>query len=224
METTLNPSQPFTAPVELDPVAEGAPRYRPAGAKATAAVVTLLLVAAVELIALGANVLGLVALDRLDLDLAQLGTRIASGGFVLALLALPACAIAFCLWFHHAYRNMGCLGGLPSHSPGWAPGSFFVPILNVYRPYQIAKEIWLASMPVGRDGPGHLPVALWWGCFVAGNLVSGAAVRLTDTGAESVQVATVAMVAADLLLLCAALLGAWMVRRVERRQAACLGA
>jgi hypothetical protein len=53
------------------------------------------------------------------------------------------------------------------YSPGWAVGSFFVPILNIFRPYQIAQEIWKASDPEAstvswkQSKPG-IVVILWW--------------------------------------------------------------
>lgn len=218
METALNPYQSSDL-AEHELVESGPLRYRPAGAKATAAVTTLYLVAAVELIAVGARALQLFAAGRLGL-----AEELATGAVLLSLLALPACAITFCLWFHHAYRNVGCLGGIPTYSPGWAAGSFFVPFLNLYRPYQIAKEIWLASMPIEDDRPGHLPVALWWGCFLGGNLLASVATWWVDTeSAASVRTATALLIVAGLLSIAGALFGARLVRRVEKRQAACLG-
>jgi hypothetical protein len=50
-------------------------------------------------------------------------------------------------------------------TPGWSVGWFFVPILNLFKPYQAMKEIWLASMPSDetpwpeRKAP---PVVGWW--------------------------------------------------------------
>jgi hypothetical protein len=58
------------------------------------------------------------------------------------LAAFIISAITFVEWFRRAYYNLHQKVSHLSHSEGWAAGSWFVPIINVYRPYQIMKELY----------------------------------------------------------------------------------
>ncbi len=73
-------------------------------------------------------------------------------------------AIAFLTWFFRAYRTTNLAVGT-THDPGQAVWSFVIPILNLFRPYQIATEIWRKS----GDGTvmHHNPLLIvWWGLWV----------------------------------------------------------
>jgi len=83
--------------------------------------------------------------------------------------------VAFLLWFYRAYKNLDLAGVNTLYAPGWAIGSFFVPILNWIRPYRIMEEIWqenaglikasnAAGSPV-EEQPGSL-LKWWWECWV----------------------------------------------------------
>lgn len=59
-------------------------------------------------------------------------------------------------------------------TPGWSVGWYFVPIMNLWRPYQAMKEIWEASIPTSiqvKDATSIL--RSWWFLWI----VSGAAGR-----------------------------------------------
>jgi hypothetical protein len=98
----------------------------------------------------------------------------------LLLVVLLATALAFSLWIYTAYKNLDFLNveGL-CYSAGWAAGAFFVPVLNLFRPYQIVQEIWKASSPEGKlrertawlnanDSP---LVICWWAVGLATAIV-----------------------------------------------------
>jgi hypothetical protein len=55
-------------------------------------------------------------------------------------------SIVFIFWFRRAYYNLHQLK-LPylRYSEGWAAGAWFVPMLNLIRPFQIMKEIWVET-------------------------------------------------------------------------------
>ncbi|MER5811987.1 DUF4328 domain-containing protein [Streptomyces sp. NPDC002033] len=99
-------------------------------------------------------------------------------------MAFSLCVLVFVLWFHRMRRCAGALApqGFTS-GPGWAIGSWFVPLLNLWRPYRIAIEMWAACVRPA-PGPGRpvktsfLPVNLWWGLFVCTGLSSGYTRRL----------------------------------------------
>ena len=81
----------------------------------------------------------------------------------------------FLRWFYAAYGNLPLLSaGSPRFKRGWAIGAWFVPILNLFRPKQIANDIWRGSDPQLSPGAspdwsgGSLPglYALWWGGWI----------------------------------------------------------
>ena len=92
----------------------------------------------------------------------------AENAIVIALLGgLVVAAVSFLFWFRRAYGNAQALGLRGAHSPGWAVGAWFVPILNLFRPAQIAFEMWRHA---GKDltGPTSI-VGLWWTGFLVYN-------------------------------------------------------
>jgi hypothetical protein len=58
-------------------------------------------------------------------------------------------AILFIRWFRRAYRNVEPLGGERRFKTGWAIGGWFVPFLNLWRPEQIANDIWHRASRAG---------------------------------------------------------------------------
>jgi hypothetical protein len=89
-------------------------------------------------------------------------------------------AATFIPWFARAYGNLRRLG--VQHVPWsdrWAVGAWFVPFVSMWRPKQIANEIWRGSEPgadVGSERWRLLPVSpvvhWWWGLFLAGGIVA----------------------------------------------------
>lgn len=81
------------------------------------------------------------------------------------------------MWFYQSYRNLPLLGARGQRfKPGWAAGAFVVPILNFFRPLQIARELWQGSDPACSDPQAwkHRPVPLllplWWAAWLLVNL------------------------------------------------------
>ena len=80
------------------------------------------------------------------------------------------------MWIYRANYNVRILGadGL-ANSPGWDVGWSFVPIANLWKPYQVLKEIWKASCKpeawTGQNAPWMM--LFWWllliPCVLTGN-------------------------------------------------------
>ncbi|NQT73485.1 MAG: DUF4328 domain-containing protein [Chloroflexi bacterium] len=83
--------------------------------------------------------------------------------------------IPFLLWVYTAYANLPALGVKDSKfSTGNAIGWFFVPVFNLFRPYQVMDEIWNGSNP-NVAGDAHRTqntssssalIGHWWGWFL----------------------------------------------------------
>jgi Domain of unknown function (DUF4328) len=97
---------------------------------------------------------------------------------IFGLIALIATAVVFLIWENRVYKNLPALGvPRPDFSSGWVVGSWFVPFLNLVRPYQIVKYIHDKSDPetvsVGGgyyDAGGNLSLKAWWGFWLASNI------------------------------------------------------
>src|SRR5262249_59327981 len=111
-------------------------------------------------------------------------------------------------------------------SPGWAAGSFFIPIVHLWKPYQAVKEIWRASEPDGtpfwkvNSRPAVFPV--WWATWIIGNLLGNQAMRRFwfEKGPQQLEIASDLDAAASVFLILAAIAAVPIVRGICRRQEA----
>lgn len=72
--------------------------------------------------------------------------------------------IAFLKWIHRANSNSHGFGARNmKFSPGWSVGYYFIPFLNLYRPYQAMGEIWKVSKnPADWQNESRSPILSWW--------------------------------------------------------------
>jgi Domain of unknown function (DUF4328) len=112
-------------------------------------------------------------LHRIDVvrDAGSLSTdAVRSANNVVGVIALIdgllfiATLVFWCIWQHHAQHNALLLtsGGL-GFTPGWAVGWWFIPIANLWKPWQAVRELWKASH--GGDAWHRIatwPVLGWW--------------------------------------------------------------
>ena len=108
----------------------------------------------------------------------------------LYLLFFVVTGIAFLRWIYFANYNTGSFGTTRMHfTPGWAVGWYFVPIANLWKPYQALKEVFKASHPDFLDDWQQAPhpdiLPLWWTLWVISSFIGRAVVRLT-LGAETI--------------------------------------
>jgi hypothetical protein len=146
----------------------------------------------------------------------------------LQLLAFLITAICWIIWFRRAYGNLTLMGTRKSdYAPGWAIGCWFVPIVNLFRPYRLTKEVWLRS--ANRNAldsvkqlvtPGL--VSIWWGI----NILSGLLGRMQLSWAarakqiDELQGVTMLGIAADCLGIVSAVVAISLVLRIDRLQRA----
>ena len=139
--------------------------------------------------------------------------------------------VAFLMWTHRVHWNLPALGATnlkfnPRNAVGW----YFAPLLNLFRPYQVMREIYNASDPAtfvdgssdwrSRNAPAV--VKMWWTLFLimgfVGNAVSRESIK-ADTPLAYQDVAAMSVV--DETFSIAAMLAAtWLVRSIARRQEA----
>jgi len=100
-----------------------------------------------------------------------------------------ATVVLFCIWLNRANKNARALGAQDMQfTPGWSVGYFFIPIVNVYRPYQAVTEVLRASDPDARpfsEKPWQRSAAAitgWWWAAWCGLAACGCSRSGTASG------------------------------------------
>ncbi|WP_328311472.1 DUF4328 domain-containing protein [Streptomyces sp. NBC_00442] len=140
-------------------------------------------------------------------------------------LALLATAAVFIIWFHRVRTNADVLAAdVCTRGRGWTIGGWFIPIANLWIPYQVAGEIWTASAQTAPDGSwravSQRPLTVWWGVWMTSLLIGRAAWALSrnaDT-LDELRRATDFMIFSDALGAAAAILAIVFVRRLTAMQ------
>ncbi len=77
--------------------------------------------------------------------------------------------ITFLRWIYRTNKNLRALTGEPmTFTPGWAVGWFFIPFANLYKPYQVMKEIWQVSH---KQAVMTTIVGWWWAIWLISNFI-----------------------------------------------------
>lgn len=138
-------------------------------------------------------------------------------------------AVFFLIWIYRAHKNLKVFGATElKYSPAWAVASFFVPLLNIFRPYQVIAEIWKASAKDVRRGGGatwkfeHIPAyfGVWWGLWLLSGLLDFFSAFMILGGGLSNQqlVASRYRLVYDVVSITCALLAIVVVLRITARQ------
>jgi len=85
-------------------------------------------------------------------------------------------------WFYRAYGNLRGLGARSlTFTPAWVVGWYFIPVLNLWKPYRAMRELWLVSHNPHDwrwASPAGL-VPLWWGAWLAFLALNGVVVWIS---------------------------------------------
>lgn len=104
--------------------------------------------------------------------------------YILNAIAYIISIVTFLRWFRRAYYNLDAKLGNLDYTDGWAAGSWFVPVVNLYKPYQIMKELYTKTdlyleflndeRYTKKLSTSILPVwwVLWLGSRIAISLIS----------------------------------------------------
>lgn len=101
---------------------------------------------------------------------------------VLQCLVFLVSGIWILRWIYRASCNARELGAAGMRfSEGGSVFWYFVPILNLWKPFQAMKEIWRASERPRdwQNGPAHGLLVAWWTLWLLSSSASNASLRLT---------------------------------------------
>jgi Domain of unknown function (DUF4328) len=100
---------------------------------------------------------------------------------VFMLVANVLVIIYFIRWLRRAYNNLIYAGGSTMFTEGWAAGSWFVPFLNLVRPYQIMREVWTDTQELNKskvEKKSSTLVGVWWAVYLCSNIFSSITSRM----------------------------------------------
>jgi uncharacterized protein DUF4328 len=147
----------------------------------------------------------------------------------LIMLFLTAVVVMF--WLGAARRNAERCHPADHHlGRGAVVGGWFLPVVNLWLPYQVVDDVWRTSDPAAPRAAVHareLPrsglVVAWWLCLVAAAVVwwwssSGPTLTLTEIDPAQFHELAIGTTATAVLLLAAAVLLAVVVYRISTWQ------
>ncbi|MFT6927829.1 MAG: hypothetical protein ACJAZP_003474 [Psychromonas sp.] len=101
---------------------------------------------------------------------------------IASLLAFIASALLILPWIYRANSNARQFGAQKmNYTPAWSIAYYFIPVFNLWKPYQAMKEIWLASNnPVEQRFSKSTPILpIWWTLWLISNLLGQSIFRLS---------------------------------------------
>jgi hypothetical protein len=187
---------------------------KPNGQRAKIAIMLLWIVLTVEIISLLS--------DYLQYDLLQ---TVANGGQIttetatdndlrqkiigiIYLILYVISGITFIRWFRRAYYNLHLKAETLSFTEGWAAGCWFVPIISLYRPYQIMKELYQETQTLlSKNDENYVQnlntnsIGWWWALWIIASFL-GQFIFRYSLKAETIDeliTTTVASIAASII-------------------------
>jgi hypothetical protein len=86
--------------------------------------------------------------------------------------------IVFIQWFRRAYFNLHLRSSHLLYTDGWAAGSWFIPFLNLFRPFQIMKELYVETARIfskkglSEEVSSTKFLGWWWALWLINNTVA----------------------------------------------------
>ncbi|KCZ98534.1 hypothetical protein HPO_09985 [Hyphomonas polymorpha PS728] len=108
-------------------------------------------------------------------SIAVLGVSLAQIGGLIASVILVS------MWTYRAMKNLHIVEAVAAAmSPGWAVGWYFIPIANLWKPFEGMLQIWRESHRLaGRPEKVAAYMGWWWATWVASNILANISLRLT---------------------------------------------
>ena len=138
----------------------------------------------------------------------------------LYLLVFVAVSVMLIVWAWRATKNLQGWGVELERGPGWAIGGWFVPIGNLFIPYQVVRETWmLAPSPVGslpqqRNGPWFAAWIMW---LVSGALGARSVFSWSDDDLRTMQASDYLAGVSEIIWIAAAVALIVAVRQISDR-------
>lgn len=129
------------------------------------------------------------------------------------------CIVLFILWFRRAYNNLNLSNKANTkYAEGWAAGAWFVPFINLARPYFIMQEIWEKTQEATHNLITHKNgkiIGWWWIIWIINNIGTNFINRyFKETSVEELIISTSASIIFNFIELVALVLLIIIIKNV----------
>ncbi|MDB1145361.1 MAG: DUF4328 domain-containing protein [Alcaligenaceae bacterium] len=126
-------------------------------------------------------------------------------------------------WIYLANDNAHRLGAVGmKFTPGWSIGYFFLPILNLWKPYQAMKEIYQVSQNPHdwQFQSGTNILGIWWAIWIINGFLGNIIFRFSQKAEEVDQMLTLNLVSqvSDVMDIVSAVLFLFLVKQIHEMQ------
>jgi hypothetical protein len=150
---------------------------------------------------------------------------------LMQLLQIPlffSTALVFLIWFYRVYKNLIPLRAeYLDTTPGWAVGYWFIPILTLFRPFQVMRDIWNESDPefdpelnfLSQSSGTPALLGFWWASWLCTLLFTNASnFILRSNGNASLNYFPYFLLPSAAISVVAAILAILIIKKVSQRQ------
>ena len=97
------------------------------------------------------------------------------------LVAYAVCIVLVAKWIYRTNRNAHAAATGMTITPPWSVGWFFVPLANLWKPFQAMRETWQVSTDPAawRAVPTPSLLHYWWALWIASNVFGNLSFRMT---------------------------------------------
>jgi hypothetical protein len=143
------------------------------------------------------------------------------GGFHIA--AFVVTGIGFLKWIYRANTNSRGFGARNmQYTPGWSVGYYFIPFLNLYRPYQAMKEVWKISKDPAdwQNQPSSPLLVWWWALWIISGVLGQISFRMSIAAdaVSSLKAATVMSIVSHIAVIPLCMVGVSLVSAIFLQQ------
>jgi hypothetical protein len=160
---------------------------KPNAQRAKIAIVLISLVSIIQIISILSDFLQIVLLKNpfsiIEAEENDFRQRVIGALFIVFYIIS---AVTFILWFRRAYYNLHTKANSLEYTEGWAAGSWFVPVVNLFRPYRIMKELYLETQKILSQTNSKYKtivttqfVGIWWTLWIISHITDNISTKVT---------------------------------------------
>jgi hypothetical protein len=140
--------------------------------------------------------------------------------------AIPTIAfmVYYCSWKHLVYKNLQAaeVQGV-KHSPGWAVGWYFIPIVNMIKPHKVMQELWKATFYADgtknwKSKKNNWMITCWWLAYIVSLWIIGQNQSNEDDTIGYYRTEVMLIWASDLLWVVSGALLIVLIKRITEAQ------
>jgi hypothetical protein len=143
----------------------------------------------------------------------------------LGFLAMTSTGIVTMTWLYQAYGSREADPSFLPHARWWTIGGWLIPFISLVRPFQIMRDLYLATTSPPSSEKAMSPVVVpasfgwWWACYLLGNALTTGASKLTGGqgdagGLGQLQASVILDLAGQMVLIGAAVLFIRILRSI----------